>query len=154
MKLLPAFAALVLASCSITITGNLYPVDGQLSKTVPVPVIPLKIHNVERNSGTVDMVLPSGEICKGHWSVAAPRMVGTASTTASGSISSGLDSAFISMHGSSFINVARPGVNKGQAMLVGDRGSVIECAFLVGSGTASGYGTAKDNKDNVFKVIF
>lgn len=60
----------------------------------------------------------------------------------------------MALHGTSFQNVAQPGVNKGQAMLVGTGGTVMECAFVVGSGTASGYGAAKDNRGKVFKVIF
>lgn len=154
MKIFLLLAALGLASCNITITGHLYPVEGRLSKQVPVPVVSMKVHNVERNSGKVELTLPSGEFCTGNWSVTAPRMVGTATSFGSGSISSGLDSSFISMHGTSYINAAAPGVNKGQAMLVGSGGTVIECAFFVGSGTASGYGTAKDNRGNIFKVIF
>lgn len=114
----------------------------------------MKVHNVERNSGTVELTLPSGELCQGNWSVTAPRVRGSAIHSSTGSISSGLNNDFVQMHGTSFIDIAAPGVNKGQAMLVGNAGTILECAFLVGSGTASGYGTAKDNKGNIYKVIF
>jgi len=39
-------------------------------------------------------------------------------------------------------------------MLVGNRGTVIQVEFYTGSGTANGTGVAKDNKGNVFKVLF
>jgi len=47
-----------------------------------------------------------------------------------------------------------PGVNKGEAVLVGDRGTVIQVEFYTGSGTANGTGVAKDNKGNTWKVLF
>ena len=47
-----------------------------------------------------------------------------------------------------------PGVNKGEAVLVGDRGTVIQVEFYTGSGTAYGTGVAKDNKGNIYKVLF
>lgn len=145
-------AAVALSSCSVT--GNLYPVEGPLSEIRPLPVIPIEIQDVQRNSGRARLVLPSGEVCSGQWSVVAPRMAGTVTTTGSGTVSSGLDSTFVEIHGQSFVNVAAPGVNKGQAILTGDRGTVIEAAFLVGSGTASGHGVARDDRGNVFKVLF
>ena len=39
-------------------------------------------------------------------------------------------------------------------MLVGDRGTVIHVEFYTGSGTANGLGVARDNKGNIFKVLF
>ncbi len=39
-------------------------------------------------------------------------------------------------------------------MLVGNKGTVIHVEFYTGSGTANGSGVAKDNKGNIFKVIF
>lgn len=134
--------------------GDLYPVSGPLSKVSPLPVVKMKIEGVTGNSGPVSLTLPSGEFCKGRWSVTAPRMGGVVSTSASARVSSGLETAFVEMNGTSYVSVAKPGVNKGQAVLVGEKGAIIECAFLVGSGTASGYGTAVDNRGNVYKVLF
>ena len=141
-----------LPGCSVT--GRLYPVAGTYSKQIPLPVVSMKVAGVTGNSGPVSLTLPSGEKCAGTWSVVAPRVAGVVQSSGSGSVSSGLNSAFFQMNGTSFVNVGAPGTNKGQAMLTGDRGTVIECAFVVGSGTASGYGTATDNRGNVFKVIF
>ncbi len=143
---------LILGSCSIT--GNLYPVEGPLARAQPLPVVEIKIDGVQGNSGAASLVLPSGEKCSGRWSVVAPRMAGIVNHSASGSVSSGLDTAFVRVHGTSFVNLAAPGVNRGQAMLAGEQGTVIEAAFLVGSGTASGYGAATDNRGNTFKLLF
>lgn len=145
-------ATFLCASCSIT--GNLYPVSGPLAKYVPLPEIAMKVDGVTGNSGDVSLILPSGERCTGRWSVVAPRMVGVVTQSGSGTISSGLDTVFLQIHGQSFVNMAQPGINRGQAMLTGERGTVIESAFLVGSGTASGHGVAKDNHGNTFKLIF
>jgi hypothetical protein len=150
--LLTVSISAVLAACSVS--GQLYPVAGPMAKVKPLPVLTVKIDGVTGNSGPAEIALPGGEICRGKWSVVAPRMVGGSTYSGTGQISSGLDSAFISTQGHSFVNVGAPGTNKGQAMLVGDRGTVIECAFVVGSGTASGYGAAKDSHGNTYKLIF
>ncbi len=144
--------AFLLNACAIS--GDLYPVEGPLSKSQPLPVIPIKIDGVTGNSGPTSLTLPSGEKCHGRWSVVAPRMAGIVRHSSAGTVSSGLDTAFIQIHGTSFVNMSAPGINRGQAMLTGDQGTVIEAAFLVGSGTASGYGAAKDNRGNVFKLLF
>ncbi len=39
-------------------------------------------------------------------------------------------------------------------MIIGTRGTVIEVEFYTGSGTANGFGLAKDNKGNIYKVLF
>lgn len=152
MRILIALVPLLLGSCSVT--GHLYPVEGELSKTRPLPEIPIKIEGVLGNSGKASLTLPSEEKCVGRWSVVAPRIAGHATYHGTGTVSSGLDSAFVNVHGQSFVNMGAPGINKGQAMLVGSSGTTIEAALLVGSGTASGYGVATDNRGNIYKVIF
>ena len=44
--------------------------------------------------------------------------------------------------------------NSGFAMLLGTKGTSIEIEFLTGAGTANGFGKAKDNNGNIFKVLF
>jgi hypothetical protein len=39
-------------------------------------------------------------------------------------------------------------------MLLGTKGTSIEIEFLTGAGTAHGYGVAKDNHGNLFRVLF
>lgn len=59
-----------------------------------------------------------------------------------------------SVYGSSYSIENVPGVNKGEAMLVCDKGTLMQVEFLTGSGTANGTGIAKDNRGNIFKVLF
>jgi len=150
--LLPLLVCAITTSCSIT--ANLYPLEGPLSRVSPLPVIPAKVSNVTADSGPITLTMPDGEICTGRWSVVAPKFAAYGSHSGSGTVSSGLNQAFVTAHGSSVVHGIKPGINKGQAMLTGDRGTVMEVVFLVGSGTASGYGAAKDNRGNIYKLLF
>jgi hypothetical protein len=58
------------------------------------------------------------------------------------------------MFGSGFSMANVPGVNRGEAILVGNRGTVIHVEFYTGSGTANGIGVAKDNQGNIYRVLF
>ncbi len=98
------------------------------------------------NSGGISLTMPDGEFCKGQWSSAA----GMSVSYGSGSLFSQYGSAYWS--GYTVSN--KPGENRGQAMIVGARGTVIEVEFYTGSGTANGFGLAKDNKGNIYKVLF
>lgn len=106
------------------------------------------------NTGGISLTLPDGELCKGRWSSIAPMSVGFSAATASGTATNGMASVWTTVYGSGLSVRNLPGVNKGEAMLVGDRGTVIQVEFYTGSGTANGTGVAKDNKGNVFKVLF
>lgn len=96
------------------------------------------------------MAMPDGEEGKGRWAVVAPQ-----STSATTSLYTGnMHSIWASVYGTSFTTQNLAGVNRGEAMVIGNKGRIIEVEFFVGSGTASGYGVAKDNKGNVYKLIF
>lgn len=155
VKILPLVLALLsvggFAACSIT--ANVYPVEGPISETSPLPVIHARVAGVLSNSGSIKLTMPDGEKCTGRWSVVAPTGRAVVNNSSSGTVSSGLDTAFVRVHGTSVVNMIKPGVNKGEAMLTGERGRVMEVVFLVGSGTASGYGAARDNRGNIYKVI-
>jgi hypothetical protein len=125
-----------------------------MARLTPLPVIDARIHGVLGDSGNIDLKMPDGEICKGHWSVTAPKMAGRIHSSGTGTARSGLETAFLQVHGSSFYHGIVPGVNNGQAMVTGPRGTVLEVAFKVGSGTASGFGVAIDNHGNTYKVLF
>lgn len=147
-----AVAVIVIAACSTTAT--LYPVDGPLSKQQPLPVLTAAVDGIMGNTGGISLSLPDGEHCTGKWSSIAPMSVGFSTTSASGSATNGMASAWATVYGSGFSVSNLPGVNKGEAMLVGDRGTVIQIEFYTGSGTANGAGVARDNKGNIFKVLF
>jgi hypothetical protein len=147
-----AVAVAVIAACSTTAT--LYPVDGPLSRQQPLPVLTAVVDGITGNTGGISLSLPDGELCTGKWSSIAPMSVGFSTASASGSATGGMASVWATVYGSGFSVGNLPGVNKGEAMLVGDRGTVIQIEFYTGSGTANGSGVARDNKGNVFKVLF
>jgi hypothetical protein len=152
-KFLPAiFLTLVLAACSTT--ANLYPISGPLSEQRPLPVLSVEINGISGNSGTLSTTLPDGETLSGKWSSIAPMSYGMTTGVASGSATDGMNSVWATVYGAGFSAANVPGVNKGEAMLIGDRGTVMHVEFLTGSGTANGTGVAKDNKGNIYKVLF
>ena len=132
--------SLVLVSCSIT--AELYPQSGPLAQINPLPILKAQVNGVLGNSGTITLTMPDGENCKGRWASVAPRAVGTVS----GSVG-------LSMLSGSYSGI-KPGQNRGEAFLAGDRGTRLEVVFYTGSGTASGYGEAADNRGNKYKVLF
>ncbi len=150
--LVTVMAVTAIAACSTTAT--LYPVDGPLSKQQPLPVLTAAVDGIMGNTGGISLSLPDGERCTGKWSSIAPMSVGFSTATASGSARNGMASVWTTVYGSGLSMRNLPGVNKGEAMLVGNRGTVIQVEFYTGSGTANGTGVAKDNKGNVFKVLF
>ncbi len=156
MKILLAHITLalliILSGCSTTAT--LYPVEGPLSKEQPLPVLLATADGIMGNTGNISLTLPDGEFCKGKWSSIAPISVGFSTASATGTAASGMTSVWSTVYGSGFSMSNLPGVNKGEAMLVGNRGTVIKVEFYTGSGTANGTGVAKDNKGNIFKMLF
>ena len=145
---------LISTGCSIAITAKLYPVKGPYSGQRPIPILKARVCDVQKNSGDVTMTLPDGEICSGSWSSLAPQQVSTTSVIGGARMSSGIQTAYTTVYGTGFTVSNVPGVNKGTAYLVGDKGTTVEVEFFTGSGTASGNGVAIDSKGNVYKVIF
>ena len=133
-----------LAGCSATAT--LFPVEGPLSEVDPLPTIKAKASGITSNSGKISLTMPDGECCEGRWSSAA----GSGVTISSGS----LIGTYGSVYGSGFSVSPGRGQNPGVAMLTCDQGRVIDVEFITGAGTANGFGFAKDNKGNVYRVLF
>lgn len=137
-----------------TTTANLYPVKGPMSSHIPLPVLTAHVDGILGNTGNISLDMPNGEKCTGKWSSIAPMQVGYSSANVSGTVTEGMTSAWVTVYGSSYTVGNLPGINKGEAMLVGDQGTVIQVEFYTGSGTANGTGVAMDNKGNIFKVLF
>jgi len=139
-KVILFLISFVLSSCSITL--DLYPVKGPLSSQVPIKVIKARAKNVISGSGQCFLTLPDGEYCEGRWSSTA----GVKGSTNNYSLL--LD------YGQELGLSPRGNENRGFAMLLGTKGTSIEIEFLTGAGTANGFGIAKDNNGNIFKVLF
>jgi hypothetical protein len=142
----------ILSGCSTTAT--LYPINGPLSKMQPLPVLTATADGIMGNTGNISLTLPDGEFCKGRWSSIAPMDVNYSTALATSTTTNGMSSVWATVYGSGFSVNNLAGVNKGEAVLVGDKGTVIQVEFYTGSGTANGAGVAKDNKGNFFKVLF
>ena len=144
-KFLAPFALIVvIIGCSTT--ANLYPVQGPMAQIKPIPVIKARVSGIMGNTGGISLVLPDGEKCDGKWSSAAGSSVNVGTVN--------LFSQYGSVFGTGFSVSNNPGVNRGEAIIIGEKGTVIEVEFYTGSGTANGFGLAKDNRGNIYKVLF
>jgi hypothetical protein len=146
-------AALIIATFSgLTACGpynqsvTFYPVKGPLSTQVPLPVAKALAEGVDGNTGPLTMTLASGEICKGQWSSAAPQQMAVTSGS--------LFTMYGPAAGYSVTTGNVPGVNRGEAFMSCDQGTTVQAEFFTGSGTANGYGVAKDSKNNIYKMLF
>jgi len=139
-----AIGLMTLSACSVPVT--LYPVKGPYAEQTQKPIVSGVAHDVQNNTGKFVVTMPNKEICEGKWSSAAGVMV----TTGSGTLFSQYGS--VVGFGTSVSNV--PGVNRGEAMSFCPSGRSIEAEFFTGSGTANGYGVAKDSDGNIYKMLF
>lgn len=146
--------AAVCVSMGCSTTANLYPIDGPLAKKVPLPVLVARVDGIMGNTGNVFLTMPDGEALRGRWSSIAPQQVSQTFGTASGITRIGMATAWTQVYGHGFSVSNLPGVNRGEAMLTGTNGTLLQIEFFTGSGTANGNGVAKDNHGNIFKVIF
>jgi len=141
---LSGFMLFLIVACTATI--SLYPVEGPLSVQRPLPVLKATASGIMGNSGSITMVAPDGEQFNGKWSSAA------GSGVSFGTMS--LFSQYATIYGSGFSTSPGRGQNPGRAFLVGDRGTTIDAEFVTGAGTANGFGFAKDNRGNVYRILF
>lgn len=137
-------ASLALSGCTQTV--YMYPIDGPMSEVQPLPEIVATAQGVEGNTGRFSFTRPDGFTCAGRWSSAAPQ--------ASGMVTTSLVSQYGTAAGFSTFLGPRPGVNRGEAFGTCSNSSTFEVEFFTGSGTANGYGVAKDSEGNVFRLIF
>lgn len=135
---------LLLSGCSITAT--MVPVEGPMSQQDAPPVIDMKVDGVDGNSGDISGTLPGGEQCEGRWASAA----GSGVTL----FSESLLSTYGSTYSSGFAVSPGQGQNPGQAILTCAGGRTIQLEFVTGAGTASGFGIGKDNRGNIYKLVF
>ena len=142
-SLILAFVVM-LTGCSTT--ANFYPVAGPLSEQQPLPVLVAKVDGITGNTGGITITMPDGEKCTGKWSSAAGTSINIGTVN--------LFSQYGNVFGTGYSVSNTPGVNRGEAILVGDKGTRIEAEFYTGSGTANGYGLAKDNHGNIYKSFF
>lgn len=132
------------AGCSQSV--SLFPVEGPLADHGGVSEIVGTAHDVHKNTGALEVTLPSGSTCSGKWSSLAPQMTTTTTTS--------LLTTYGSALGISTASGPLPGINRGEAIAICQDGRRIDMEFLTGSGTANGVGVAKDTEGNVYKMLF
>lgn len=142
-KALPLLACLNFACAT---TARLYPVEGPIhSKGVARP-LEARVSGIMGNSGGISIDDYGGIRCEGEWSSAAGMSVGYNSASLIGQ--------YGSVYGSGMSLATTGGQNQGRATLICPDGNILEIEFITGSGTASGFGIAKDNRGNVHRVQF
>jgi hypothetical protein len=122
-----------------------YPLQGQIAAKDPALVIEATMRNVDGTSGPLSFLLP-GNRCTGTWSSLTPKTVSRAGglsltwSKVGGDVGSRTDTV--------------AGVNDGEIYAVCEDGTRVQGTFVIGSGTASGTGTATDTNGNVYKLLF
>jgi hypothetical protein len=126
--------------CACTRTGHLYNLTtGEMSTFT---------FSYGRDRGTIHGSFKSGEIVSGEYSV----MRGGAMSW--GSVYASVYSPSGSASGSgSGVGILTAGQARGAAMLTGDKGSLLDCEFIVGMG-GHGTGACRDKQDTKYRMMF
>jgi hypothetical protein len=140
-------ALLLTSACSgTTSTMQFYPLQGEIAAADPTLIITAVAKNTRGTSGPLTFTLPERGKCQGTWSSLTPKTVSNSKGLALTWRKTGGEV------GSETATVA--GVNNGEIYAVCDDGTRVQGTFVVGSGTASGTGTASDTNGNVYKLLF
>jgi hypothetical protein len=138
--------------------GHFYPVQGPLSKQAPPPVFTAKATGIF-TSGSITVFLNDGEVCKGPWSVVS-RKTRKASPATVSQPPVDLAAAWDAVYGPGFYTAHILGSTTGfhaQSTLSGDKGTTLQVGLFRPDtpGNANEIrGVAKDNKGNIYKVVF
>jgi hypothetical protein len=125
---------------------QLYPLTGEIADADPTLVIRAVAKNTGGTSGPLTFALPERGKCTGTWSSLTPKTV---------SNSKGMSLTWKKTGGEVGSQTATvAGVNNGEIYAVCADGTRVQGTFVVGSGTASGTGTATDTNGNVYKLLF
>jgi len=108
-------------------------------------------HFAGTRSGEVGIVLPNGEALRGEYSTAPAGDTTWGSVYASAYGSGG----YASVHGSGYKQNV-PNALRGQAVVVGNRGTMIQCEYVTNNSRydAQGHGGCKDNRGNYYRLMF
>ena len=143
-----AIAAILPLTACVGGTSNmqLYPLQGEIAASDPTMVIEAVAKNTKGTSGALTFRLPEAGKCEGTWTSLSPKVVsssrGVALTWRKTGGEAGTETATVA------------GVNSGEIYAVCADGTRVQGTFVIGSGTASGTGTASDTNGNVYKLLF
>lgn len=139
-----AFWGVVAVSLSGCLTKevNLYPVSDE---AVSTHFVRLRAKGLEGASGALTGTLPNGAVCHGKWASTVSTSNGIIANYTSNA-RNGL-AAMLTQKRS-----VAPKINPGRAFLSCSDGTIMDIEFVTGA-AKSGYGEARDNKGNVYRVI-
>ena len=154
ISILPLFATTVLVTgcISLTVPGGFSPVQGPLSQQNPLPEYAAKMSGLL--SGTISVVLATGEVCQGQWAFVPTTTSGADATKASVPEPVNMAANWDLVYGSGYY-VAHVVGNKlyARATLTGNMGTIIHVELSNETNTRGNTkGVAVDNHANVFKV--
>lgn len=147
----------ILSGCRAT--GRLYPVQGPLSAQTPTPVLLAKLTGTF-NSGSLSVVLVDGEVCKGPWATVPGVQVPKSATTPNVAPPNSMSSVWDTVYGSGFYVSHVLGTRLYvQAVIPGNRGTILNLEMYRSdekepNSVSAIKGVAKDNKDNIYKLVF
>ena len=142
-----------------THTARFYPVQGPLSSQTPLPVLTAKVTGALR-LGELTVVLGDGEVCKGHWAEVPRGQTSKRSTVATAPATLNMQSEWDTVYGAGFYVAHVLGAKYyAQTTATGDRGTILNVEMyrpqaVEGNNIVAAIkGVAKDNKDNVYKLV-
>ena len=135
-----------LSSCVIKRPLHLYPTGETIPDTAVLEGLFVG-HGQGRGTARIDM--PDGEVLQGEYSIVFGGAVGFG--TIFGSVYGRNGSASVS--GTS-ANVSVEGKGQGQAALVGNRGTTIQCEFLNANMTGHGFGACRSSKGVLYRLMY
>jgi hypothetical protein len=139
LLVLALIALPIISGC--TMKASMYPVSGPLVDSGQAKPIPVKYTYNGSGHGKITFYMPDGEVCEGEYTTVSD---GEATTIFA-------YDQFSSYYGNGFSTSLK---QHGQAIAYGNSGTVLQAEYFVDSMTFHGYGLAKDNKDNLFKLMW
>lgn len=124
-----------LAACTVERTAHLYPLNDAASKT---GVVEGSLVGHGELHGVASAIAPGGEVFRGEYSIVA-----------GGSVSYG--NIFSGVYGS---GVTIAGSGRGEASLVGNKGTSVQCEFLNDNILGHGYGACQSSTGGLYKLLY
>ena len=148
----------ILTTLGCTSTARFYPVQGPLMAQTPLPVPTAKV-TFKLNPGNLSVVLADGEVCKGRWVRVKRGEVPARTDTTPGSTAIAMQADWDTVYGPGFYTAHVLGSRfYARTTATGDRGTVLNVEMYrpenaEGNLIAAVKGVARDNKENVYKVV-
>ena len=142
--------------------GRFYPVQGPFSTESPAPVLTAKMDGGFR-SGNISVVLATGEKAIGHWKWTQTETASSRNPSDNGSSGSGTEnmaSVWDAVYGQGFyVSHVLGSKPFSRAELTGNRGTTLQVEMYrpvgeSGDAPENFKGVARDDKGNIYKVIF